>query len=84
MKKVEIIASPTMPVLPFKLNSSENDPLKMYLSDSNTVPVNLAGLPAISIPGKGDIKKGPVGIQFIAPRFEEGRLIRVGSALETR
>ncbi len=83
-KKVEIIASPTMPVLPFKLNSSGNDPLKMYLSDSNTVPVNLAGLPAISIPSKGDIKKGPVGIQFIAPRFEEGRLIRVGSALEMR
>ncbi len=81
-KGVDVVASPTMPVLPFKLGEGEKDPLKMYLSDSNTVPVNLAGLPAITVPAEWDKEEGPVGIQFIGARFQEKKLIRVGSAAE--
>ena len=81
-KGVDVVASPTMPVLPFKLGEGEKDPLKMYLSDSNTVPVNLAGLPAITVPAEWDKREGPVGIQFVGARFQEEKLIRAGSAVE--
>lgn len=78
---VDVIASPTMPVLPFELGETIDDPLKMYLADANTTPVNLANLPAISVPA-GTADGLPVGMQFVAPAFEERTLVRVGSALE--
>ena len=81
-EEIEVVASPTMPVLPFKVGEGEKDPLKMYLSDSNTVPVNLAGLPAISVPTEWDKDGGPVGVQFVGARFQEEKLIRAGSAIE--
>ncbi len=81
-EEIDVVASPTMPVLPFKLGEGEKDPLKMYLSDSNTVPVNLAGLPAITVPAEWDKEEGPVGIQFVGARFQEEKLIRAGSAAE--
>jgi len=79
--KADVLASPTMPVPPFELGESLEDPLKMYLADANTTPINLANLPAISVPA-GDTDDGlPVGMQFVGPAFGEKRIIRAGSAL---
>jgi aspartyl-tRNA(Asn)/glutamyl-tRNA(Gln) amidotransferase subunit A len=69
-----------MPVLPFELGESLDDPMRMYLADANTTPVNLADLPAISVPA-GRADGLPVGVQFVGPAFGEERVIRVGSAL---
>ena len=77
---VDVLASPTMPVPPFELGESLEDPLQMYLADANTVPVNLANLPAISVPA-GETNEGPVGVQLVGPAFGEETIIRAGSAL---
>ena len=77
----DVLASPTMPVLPPKLGESLDDPLQLYLMDANTVPVNLADLPAISVPA-GAADGLPVGVQFVGPAFCEEQVIRVGSAVE--
>jgi aspartyl-tRNA(Asn)/glutamyl-tRNA(Gln) amidotransferase subunit A len=77
---VDLLASPTMPVTPFELGESLDDPLKMYLADANTTPVNLANLPAISVP-VGETDGLPVGAQFVGPAFGEKAIIRAGSAL---
>jgi aspartyl-tRNA(Asn)/glutamyl-tRNA(Gln) amidotransferase subunit A len=78
---VDVVASPTMPVPPFETGESLDDPLQMYLADANTVPVNLANLPAISVPA-GETDEGPVGVQFVGPAFGEATIVRAGSALE--
>ena len=78
---VDVIASPTMPVLPFELGESLDDPLRMYLADANTTPVNLANLPAISVPA-GEAEGLPVGLQLVGPKFGEERVIRAASAVE--
>jgi aspartyl-tRNA(Asn)/glutamyl-tRNA(Gln) amidotransferase subunit A len=79
--EVDVVASPTMPVPPFELGESLDDPLQMYLADANTVPVNLANLPAISVPA-GESEGLPVGLQLVAPAFGERTLVRAGSALD--
>jgi len=79
--EVDVLASPTMPVVPPKLGESLNDPLQLYLMDANTVPVNLANLPAISVPA-GDVDGLPVGCQLIGPKFGEETIIRAASAVE--
>jgi aspartyl-tRNA(Asn)/glutamyl-tRNA(Gln) amidotransferase subunit A len=73
-KSVDLIAGPTTPTVAFKLGEKNSDPLAMYAEDVNTVAVNLAGLPAISLPA-GFSEKLPVGLQLIAPAFEEARLL---------
>ncbi|MFC7204070.1 Asp-tRNA(Asn)/Glu-tRNA(Gln) amidotransferase subunit GatA [Haloferax namakaokahaiae] len=78
---VDVLASPTMPVPPFKLGESLDDPLQMYLADANTVPINLANLPAISVPA-GETEGLPVGLQLIGPKFDEETIIRAASAVE--
>ena len=79
--EADVLASPTMPVTPFELGESLDDPLQMYLADANTTPVNLANLPAISVP-VGDTDTGlPVGLQFVGPAFGEKTIIQAGSAL---
>ena len=78
---VDVIASPTMPVLPFELGESLDDPLRMYLADANTTPVNLANLPAISVPA-GEADGLPVGLQLVGPKFAEATVIRAASAVE--
>ncbi|WP_226006448.1 Asp-tRNA(Asn)/Glu-tRNA(Gln) amidotransferase subunit GatA [Natrinema salinisoli] len=80
LSEADVLASPTMPVPPFELGESLDDPLKLYLADANTVPVNLADLPAISIPA-GETDGLPVGLQLVGPAFGEERLIRAASAL---
>ncbi|SDZ80912.1 aspartyl/glutamyl-tRNA(Asn/Gln) amidotransferase subunit A [Haloplanus vescus] len=81
LSEADVLASPTMPVLPFELGESLDDPLQLYLADANTVPVNLANLPAISVPA-GEADGLPVGLQLIGPAFGEREIIRAASALE--
>jgi aspartyl-tRNA(Asn)/glutamyl-tRNA(Gln) amidotransferase subunit A len=77
----DVLASPTMPVPPMERGESLEDPLQMYLADANTTPVNLANLPAISVPA-GETDGGlPVGLQFVGPAFGEKAIVRAGSAL---
>lgn len=81
-EKVDVIAGPVSPFLPFKIGERVTDPLQMYLVDIYTVPVNLAGLPALSIPA-GKVGNLPVGLHMIAPAFEEQRLFETGKLFET-
>ncbi|WP_264555201.1 Asp-tRNA(Asn)/Glu-tRNA(Gln) amidotransferase subunit GatA [Halocatena marina] len=80
LSRADVLASPTMPVLPPKIGESLDDPLQLYFIDANTVPVNLANLPAISVPA-GEADGLPVGLQLIGPAFGEEQIIRAGSAL---
>ncbi|CCQ32195.1 Glutamyl-tRNA amidotransferase subunit A protein [Halorhabdus tiamatea SARL4B] len=81
LSEADVLASPTMPVPPMERGESLDDPLTMYLADANTTPVNLANLPAISVPA-GETSDGlPVGLQFIGSAFGERKIIRAGSAL---
>ncbi|HEY5388086.1 MAG TPA: Asp-tRNA(Asn)/Glu-tRNA(Gln) amidotransferase subunit GatA [Thermoleophilia bacterium] len=78
---VDLIASPTTPTVAFKAGSRTADPLSMYMCDICTIPANLAGLPAISIPcGLSDGL--PVGFQLIGPAFSENRILQAAHALE--
>ncbi len=78
---VDLIASPTSPTVAFRIGSRTDDPLAMYVSDVCTIPANLAGLPAISIPcGLSDGL--PVGLQLIGPAFSENRILGAAHALE--
>jgi aspartyl-tRNA(Asn)/glutamyl-tRNA(Gln) amidotransferase subunit A len=81
LEEADVLASPTMPVPPMELGESLEDPLTMYLADANTTPVNLANLPAISVPA-GKTDGLPVGAQFVGPAFGEEAIIRVASAAE--
>jgi len=74
---VDVIAGPTSPTTAFRIGERSEDPLAMYLSDINTIAVNLAGLPGISVPC-GFVDDLPVGLQLVAPWFEEARLLTVG------
>jgi aspartyl-tRNA(Asn)/glutamyl-tRNA(Gln) amidotransferase subunit A len=78
---VDVIASPTSPTTAFKFGERTSDPLAMYLADTCTIPVSLAGLPSLSIPcGLADGL--PVGLQLAGPAFSENRLFDVAHALE--
>ena len=79
--EADVLATPTMPVLPPKRGESLDDPLSLYLMDANTVPVNLANLPAVSVPA-GESDGLPVGMQFVGPAFAEASVIRAASAVE--
>jgi len=84
--KVDVILAPTTPTLPFKIGEKAKDPLSMYLSDIYTIPVNLAGIPALSLPvgwAEESGKKLPVGMQIIAPHFEEVKLFELGKIIES-
>jgi aspartyl-tRNA(Asn)/glutamyl-tRNA(Gln) amidotransferase subunit A len=78
----DVLISPTSPTTAFEIGSKVNDPLAMYFNDVFTIPANLAGTPAISIPSGLDDKGLPVGLQITAPVLEESRLLRVADALE--
>ncbi|MBI5148039.1 MAG: Asp-tRNA(Asn)/Glu-tRNA(Gln) amidotransferase subunit GatA [Parcubacteria group bacterium] len=79
-KEVDVILTPVSPTVAFKIGEKVNDPLAMYLSDIFTIPVNLAGLPAVSVPVR---KSGlPVGFQLIGKRFREADILAVGRFYE--
>ena len=71
----DLIAAPTTPTTAFRLGEKAEDPVAMYLSDVFTVPVNLAGLPAVSIPVGLDQEAKPIGLQLIGPYLEESRIL---------
>ena len=76
-KSCDILAGPTMPILPFRLGEKISDPLALYMCDILTVPANLVGCPAISVPCA--LADGlPVGLQMMAPFFREDLLLRAG------
>lgn len=80
-EKVDAIFTPTTPTTAFKIGEKTKNPLDMYLSDIFTGPVNLAGLPALSIP-VGFIDKLPVGLQIIGGSFEEDKILAIGKECE--
>ena len=81
-KKFDVLLGPTMPVLPPKVGEKAT-PLEDYMIDVNTVPANLAGFPALSVP-VGFAEGLPVGMQLMAPHFEEERLFTVAASYEAR
>jgi len=81
-KKVDILLTPTCPTTAFLKGDFVNDPLSMYLSDLLTVPANLAGLPAISIPCGFDSKGLPIGLQLIGNVLEEDRILNAANIFE--
>ena len=82
--KVDAILTPSTPTSAFKIGEKTNDPVSMYLNDIFTVPVNLAGLPAISIPAGHDEKGFPLGLQIIGKAFEEQTILNVAYCLEQK
>ena len=80
--KVDILLTPTCPTTAFLKGDFANDPLSMYLSDLLTVPVNLAGLPAISIPCGFDSKGLPIGLQLIGNVLEENKILNAANIFE--
>ncbi len=80
--KVDAILTPTAPSTAFAVGAKTNDPVEMYLNDVFTVPVNLAGLPGMSVPAGLGSDGLPLGLQLIGKAFDESTLFRVGEAIE--
>ncbi|HBM81696.1 MAG TPA: Asp-tRNA(Asn)/Glu-tRNA(Gln) amidotransferase GatCAB subunit A, partial [Clostridiaceae bacterium] len=80
-KKCDILISPTSPTVAFKIGEKINDPLSMYMSDVCTVPINIAGICALSLPC-GMSSNLPVGMQLIGNYFEEEKLLKAGYAYQ--
>ena len=83
-KKVDAILTPSTPSSAFKIGEKKDDPVSMYLNDIFTVPVNLAGLPAISIPAGHDASGYPLGLQIIGKAFKEQEILNVAYAMEDK
>ena len=83
-KKVDAILTPSTPSSAFKIGEKKNDPVSMYLNDIFTVPVNLAGLPAISIPAGHDAAGYPLGLQIIGKAFREQEILNLAYAMEDK
>jgi aspartyl-tRNA(Asn)/glutamyl-tRNA(Gln) amidotransferase subunit A len=81
-KSCDVLLSPTCPTTAFKIGEKSEDPLEMYLSDIYTVPVNIAGIPAISVPCGFDDTGLPVGMQLTGKAFGEKDIIKAAYAFE--
>ena len=82
-EKVDVLVSPTTPTTAFPLGEKVDDPLAMYLFDLCTLPVNLAGIGAMSVPSGLSADDGqPVGLQIMAPALADDRLYRIGASYE--
>ena len=81
-KEVDAILTPSTPSSAFKIGEKLNDPVSMYLNDIFTVPINLAGLPAISIPAGHDKRGYPLGLQVIGKAFGEQNILNIAFSLE--
>lgn len=79
---VDVLLTPTSPTTAFRFGAHTNDPLAMYLADLLTIPANLAGLPAISLPCGFDVEGLPIGLQLITGVLQEERLLQVAHAYE--
>ncbi len=82
LAKVDVLVGPTMPTTAFEIGTKVDDPLTMYLEDILTVPINLAGVPSLSVPVGTDKAGMPVGMQVMGNFFKEQQVIGVGMALE--
>ncbi len=78
----DAIFCPTAPAPAFRLGEKINDPIQMYLTDVFTIPVNMAGLPGISIPCGVSTEGLPIGLQLISSHFQEGKLVQLSSAFQ--
>jgi aspartyl-tRNA(Asn)/glutamyl-tRNA(Gln) amidotransferase subunit A len=83
-EKCDCIMMPVSPTTAFGIGEKMDDPLKMYLSDIYTIAPNLAGVPAISIPCGFDSRGLPIGLQILAPAFEEEKLLRIARMYESQ
>jgi aspartyl-tRNA(Asn)/glutamyl-tRNA(Gln) amidotransferase subunit A len=83
-QKVDAILTPSTPSSAFKIGDKSNDPVSMYLNDIFTVPVNLAGLPGISIPTGLDKKGYPLGLQIIGKSFDEQNILNIAYSMENK
>ena len=81
-KKYDVLLTPTSPTVAFDIGSKSNNPLEMYLADICTVPVNIAGLPGISIPCGVDKEGMPIGMQLIGNKFNEETILNVAYTYE--
>jgi aspartyl-tRNA(Asn)/glutamyl-tRNA(Gln) amidotransferase subunit A len=81
-EKVDAILTPTAPSAAFGIGEKMDDPLAMYLNDVFTVPVNLAGLPGLSVPAGLSAEGLPLGLQVIGRAFDEATMLRIGGVLE--
>jgi aspartyl-tRNA(Asn)/glutamyl-tRNA(Gln) amidotransferase subunit A len=80
-EKYDALVTPTSPTVAFKIGEKIDDPMQMYLSDVCTLPINIAGVPAISIPA-GFADDLPIGMQIIAKHFNEETILRIAYAYE--
>lgn len=81
-RDVDVVMTPVSPFPAFTIGEKKDDPLAMYLADVFTIPVNCAGVPALSLPCGFTEKKLPVGLQIIGPQFSEDKILQVASAYE--
>jgi aspartyl-tRNA(Asn)/glutamyl-tRNA(Gln) amidotransferase subunit A len=81
-QKVDVIVAPTAPTPAFRIGEKTGNPLQMYLCDVLTIPVNMAGIPAISVPCGFNHQGLPIGLQMMGKHFDEGMLLRVAYAFE--
>ena len=81
-EKIDILLTPTSPFPAFKINEKVDDPLKMYLADIFTVPMSLAGVPALNIPAGKNSNGLPIGLQLTANYFKESSLFQLSNFLE--
>ena len=80
--KYDLLLTPTSPTTAFKIGEKSNNPLEMYLADICTVPVNIGGIPAISVPCSLDSKGMPIGFQLLAKAFDEEKLLQAAYSYE--
>ena len=81
-EKYDIILTPTSPTVAFNIGEKSNNPLEMYLADIYTVPVNVAGIPGISIPCGVDSNGMPIGMQLLGNKFEEAKILNAAYTYE--
>ena len=81
-ERADVVLTPTAPSVAFKIGSNDTDPVKMYTADMLTVPVNIAGLPAISVPCGKNKDNMPIGMSVVGRRFDESTLIQAADAYQ--
>ena len=81
-ENVDVILGPVAPTTAFSLGEKTNDPVQMYMNDVLTVPISLAGLPALSVPCGFDSNDMPIGLQIVGKAFDENRILNVGQQIE--
>ncbi|MDP2710188.1 MAG: amidase, partial [Solirubrobacteraceae bacterium] len=81
-RQCDVIMTPTSPTPAFRLGEKTDDPMQMYLSDIFTISANLAGIPGLSVPCGFTSGGLPIGVQFLAGHFAEGKLLQIAAAYE--